>query len=83
MKRLLSVDPTRIGRPDVPPCSDAIDESMLDGTPARLKSDLVELLGEDLVRHRITDLVRYASDASPYRCEFPVRPRNGTETNWI
>lgn len=78
MERLLSVDPTRIGRPDVPPCSDAIDESMLDGTPAGLKSDLVELLGEDLVRHRITDLVRYASDASPYRYvpQVVVQPRN-------
>ena len=72
------VDPTRIGRPDVPPCSDAIDESMLDGTPDQLKSDLVELLGEDLVRHRITDLVRYASDASPYRYvpQVVVQPRN-------
>jgi D-lactate dehydrogenase len=67
MNQFLSPDPTRLGRPDVPPCLDAVDEKLAGGTPDELKTDLTEILGEDLVRHRISDLVRYASDASPYR----------------
>src|SRR5580698_7991937 len=67
MNKLLSADPARLGRPDVPPSSDAVEEERIEGTPEELKTDLSEILGEDLVRHRISDLVRYASDASPYR----------------
>src|SRR5580700_10983800 len=67
MHRLLSADPTRLGRPDVPPCSDAVNDELVGGTPEELKGELIEILGEDVVRHRISDLVRYASDASPYR----------------
>src|SRR5580700_11868110 len=67
MHRLLSADPTRLGRPDVPPSADAVDEELARGTPEELKGELIEILGEDVVRHRISDLVRYASDASPYR----------------
>jgi D-lactate dehydrogenase len=44
-----------------------VDEALAGGTPEELKADLIDILGEDLVRHRISDLVRYASDASPYR----------------
>ncbi|XRD90815.1 FAD-binding oxidoreductase [Dyella nitratireducens] len=40
---------------------------MLHGTPDTLKHDLIALLGKDQVLHRAIDLVRYASDASPYR----------------
>ena len=78
MNQFLSPDPTRLGRPDVPPCSDAVDEKLAGGTPDELKTDLTGILGEDLVRHRITDLVRYASDASPYRYvpNVVVQPRN-------
>src|SRR6202046_3204835 len=67
MPKFLSADPKRLGRPDVPPCSDAVDEKLVGGTPEELKGELIEMLGEDVVRHRISDLVRYASDASPYR----------------
>jgi hypothetical protein len=35
--------------------------------PAALTTDLIQLLGADQVLHRISDLVRYASDAGPYR----------------
>lgn len=78
MHKLLSADPARLGRPDVPPSSDAVDEDLLGGTPEELKSDLVGILGEDVVRHRITDLVCYASDASPYRYipKVIVQPKN-------
>jgi hypothetical protein len=37
------------------------------GTPAALSGDLIQLVGKDQVLHRISDLVRYASDASAYR----------------
>lgn len=54
-----------------PPASDIagdrVPESLAGGTPEPLKSELVELLGADRVLSRISDLVRYASDASPYR----------------
>src|SRR6202451_4269389 len=78
MPKFLSADPKRLGRPDVPPSSDAVDEGRVAGTPEELKDDLIEILGEDLVRHRISDLVRYASDASPYRYipQVIVQPKN-------
>src|SRR6202167_6284379 len=78
MNKLLSADPARLSRPDVPPSSDAVDEALVGATPEELKDDLIEILGEDLVRHRISDLVRYASDASPYRYipKVIVQPKN-------
>src|ERR1700722_17434099 len=67
MAKFLSADPKRIGRPDVPPCSDAVDEELFGGTPEELKRELIEMLGGDVVGQRISDLGRYPSDASPYR----------------
>ena len=46
---------------------DALPESLLHGTPRGLRKDLELLLGPGRVLHRAIDLVRYASDASPYR----------------
>ena len=37
------------------------------GTPEPLRAELTGLLGADKVLRQISDLVRYASDASPYR----------------
>src|SRR5271156_815840 len=78
MHKFLSADPKRLGRPDVPPCADAVDEELVGGTPEELKGELIEILGEDVVRHRISDLVRYAWDASPYRYipRVIAQPRN-------
>jgi D-lactate dehydrogenase len=56
-----------IGRPAGPAQDDAVDSARVEGTPAALKSDLIQLIGQDQVLHRISDLIRYASDASPYR----------------
>src|SRR5271156_4416479 len=56
-----------IGRPAGRAKDEAVDPARLDGAPAALKHDLIELVGPDQVLHRISDLVRYASDASPYR----------------
>jgi D-lactate dehydrogenase len=67
---ILAPDTSRIGRPDVPPAPDRAPDSLAAGTPEPLRSELIGLLGEDRVLARATDLVRYASDASPYRL-FP------------
>ena len=56
-----------IGRPPGPVQDDAVDPGQADGTAADLKNDLIQLIGKEQVLHRISDLVRYASDASPYR----------------
>ncbi len=56
-----------IGRPAGPAQDDAVEPARAEGAPAALKRDLIQLIGQDQVLHRISDLVRYASDASPYR----------------
>ena len=64
---LLQPDVTRIA-PEAPsPELDRVPDSLAGGTPEPLRSDLVALLGADRVLARVSDLVRYASDASPYR----------------
>src|SRR5437868_7575979 len=50
---------------DVAP--DRAPEALAAGTPEPLRGDLIARLGADRVLHRALDLVRYASDASPYR----------------
>ena len=67
MRKLLSVDPAKIGRPPGQTAPDAIPEELRDGTPSPLRLALEQLLGPGRVLHRLVDLVRYASDASPYR----------------
>ena len=49
---------------------DRAPDHLADGTPAALRDDLIALLGPTAVRARVTDLVKYATDASPYRL-FP------------
>ncbi|MFC4036420.1 FAD-binding and (Fe-S)-binding domain-containing protein [Streptomyces polygonati] len=46
---------------------DRVEETRAGGTPAGLKRELEELLGPGKVLGRVSDLVKYASDASPYR----------------
>src|SRR6476469_3142075 len=65
----------RQGSRSVPaPPSQAVDDrapdSLAQGTAQPLRRELEELLGADRVLHRVSDLVAYASDASPYRL-FP------------
>jgi D-lactate dehydrogenase len=64
---LLQPDVRRIGRPHGPPAPDRAPDWVAGGTPEPLRSELVALLGADRVLSRPLDLVRYASDASPYR----------------
>src|SRR6202167_2182750 len=49
---------------------DRAPEHLAGGTPATLRDDLISLLGSAAVLSRVTDLVKYATDASPYRL-FP------------
>jgi D-lactate dehydrogenase len=46
---------------------DRAPDHLAEGTPAALRDDLIGLLGHTAVRSRVTDLVKYATDASPYR----------------
>ncbi len=52
------------------PASDRAPDSLAAGAAQPLRRDLEELLGADRVLGRASDIVRYASDASPYRL-FP------------
>ncbi len=52
------------------PQRDRAPDALAAGTPAGLRDDLVALLGADCVLTRPIDLIRYATDASPYRL-FP------------
>ena len=49
------------------PSPDRVPEDRATGTPEPLRGDLTALLGADKVLTKVSDLVRYASDASPYR----------------
>src|SRR5688572_33235977 len=66
--------------PDGPlaPAPDRAPDWVAEGTPEPLRSDLARLVGESAVLGRATDLVRFASDASPYRLipQVVVQPRD-------
>ncbi len=47
--------------------ADRVPDELAEGTPASLRRELAALLGPERVAGRVLDLVRYASDASPYR----------------
>ncbi|MFD8015205.1 FAD-binding and (Fe-S)-binding domain-containing protein [Streptomyces sp. NPDC058955] len=49
------------------PAPDRVPDLQARGTPRRLREDLAALIGPEKVLSRVSDLVRYASDASPYR----------------
>src|ERR1700758_440627 len=77
MTKLFSANPSNIGRFEGPAMGDAFPASLVDGTPGDLKADRIDFLGKANVLHRAIDLVRYASDASPYRLipQVVVLPR--------
>src|SRR6202166_611563 len=72
MRKLFSANPARMPRCDGPPKNDAVPASLVDGTPGGLKADLIAILGKQNVLPRAIDLVRFASDASPYRLVPPA-----------
>jgi D-lactate dehydrogenase len=64
---LLAPDVNRIAPEGSEAAKDRVPDELATGTPEPLRSELIGLLGEDRVLTRVIDLVRYASDASPYR----------------
>ncbi|HTU15546.1 MAG TPA: FAD-binding and (Fe-S)-binding domain-containing protein [Solirubrobacterales bacterium] len=64
---LLEPDVLKITPEPSEPASDRAPEWVAGGTPEPLRSELIALLGEDRVLCRASDIIRYASDASPYR----------------
>ena len=67
---LLQPDVQRIAPESTHPDTGPAPDWIASGTPQPLLSQLEALLGADRVRSRALDLIRYASDASPYRL-FP------------
>jgi D-lactate dehydrogenase len=63
---LLQADVTRIA-PRPAPAADRAPDWVAAGTPEPLRSELEAVLGPARVASRALDLIRYASDASPYR----------------
>ncbi|MFI0828321.1 FAD-binding and (Fe-S)-binding domain-containing protein [Streptomyces roseolus] len=49
------------------PAPDRVPDLQARGTPRRLREELGALLGPEKILSGVSDLVRYASDASPYR----------------
>ena len=64
---LLAPDVSRIAPEASEAAKDRVPDELASGTPEPLRGELIDLLGSDRVLTRIIDLVRYASDASPYR----------------
>lgn len=65
---LLDPDPNALrpaSRPEA--AHDRVPDERAGGTPEPLRGELTGLLGADKVLTGVSDLVRYASDASPYR----------------
>ncbi len=58
--------------------ADRAPDWVASGTPEPLRADLASLVGADAVLPRATDLIRYATDASPYRLipRAVVQPRD-------
>jgi D-lactate dehydrogenase len=67
---LLQRTRSEVPPPPSQPVPDRAPEALAGGVEASLRRDLEGLLGADRVLHRVSDLVAYASDASPYR-RFP------------
>src|SRR6202453_19283 len=74
---LLQPDTSRIGHPPGQPAEDRFPEELVSGTPREVREALSKLVGANQVLYRAIDLVRYASDASPYRLipQVVVAPR--------
>ena len=67
---LLARKTSSLAPPVTEPAPDRAPDEIAAGTPRPLRRELEELLGADRLLGRAGDLVRYASDASPYRL-FP------------
>jgi len=85
MNKLFQPDPSLIEPREHPPTHDRAPDELAEGTPRWLRDDLVAILGGAQVLSRAIDLVKFASDASPYRM-FPkvvVFPRDEEEVRQV
>ena len=73
MRKLLTPHVRAIGRPAGPAQDDAVDPAGVEGTPAALKNDLIQLLGQDQVLHRVSDLVPATRDEKAQLDELPTQ----------
>jgi D-lactate dehydrogenase len=82
---LLAPDVHRIAPEGTEAAKDRAPDELAAGTPEPLRSELVGLLGEDRVLTRVIDLIRYASDASPYRLlpKAVVMARDGADVGKV
>jgi D-lactate dehydrogenase len=67
---LLQRNRREVPPPPSQPVADRAPDELAGGVAQPLRQELEQLLGADRVLHRTSDLVAYASDASPYRL-FP------------
>ena len=67
---LLERNPSVLAPRTAEPAADRAPDELAGGAPQPLRRELEALLGADRVLGRVSDIVRYASDASPYRL-FP------------
>ena len=82
MAKLLAPDHTRIPKPAFGESKpDAVGPELADGADEALVAELAAIVGADNVQSRVSDLVRFASDASPYRGipSVVVQPRNAED----
>src|SRR6516164_3717555 len=70
MPSLLSPNVQAIAFPAPNPQCDRAPDGLAAGTPRKLRNDLIARLGAERVLSRPIDLIRFATDASPYRL-FP------------
>jgi DNA-binding CsgD family transcriptional regulator len=67
MRKLLAPNTRAIGRPAGPPSCDAVPATMIDGTPAKLRDDLVRILGHTLTARERDILVMISRGLSNKR----------------
>ena len=85
MNKLFQPDPSLIEPREHPPTHDRAPDELAEGTSRWLRDDLVAILGGAQVLSRAIDLVKFASDASPYRM-FPkvvVFPRDEEQVGQV
>ena len=70
MHKLLEPHVTSIAPQTHASTHDSAPEALAGGSPAWLREDLVATVGPAKIHATATDLIRYATDASPYRL-FP------------
>src|ERR1700693_1353199 len=60
MYKLLQPDPACIEPRQHPPTHDRAPDEVVQGSPAWLRDDMVDMLGKAQVHHRAIDLIRFA-----------------------